>query len=219
MSRRKICRNGPDQLDRGVAARRGTAYFAATKYQLDDFQPLLYKTTDYGKTWKRITQGIPARSFTRVIREDPNRRGLLVAGTEFGIYVSFNGGENWQSFQLNLPVVPVTDWPSISARKNWWSRRRAGPSGFWTIFLCFTRLADGGLARMTRACSSRRTPTVSGGGGRLPANAPVGQNPPGGAVVFYALKDKPQGEVTIEFLDSTGKPIKKFSSKKAGYKA
>ena len=88
----------------------GTAYFAGTKYNWTTFSPYLYKTTDYGKTWTRIDSAAFRRElFTRVIREDPNHRDLLVAGTETGMYVSFNGGDNWQSFQLNLPVVPITD--------------------------------------------------------------------------------------------------------------
>ena len=87
----------------------GTAYVAATAYKLDDFKPYLFKTSDYGKTWKKITSGIPAGAFTRVVREDPNRRGLLYAGTETGLHVSFDDGDNWQSLQLNLPVVPITD--------------------------------------------------------------------------------------------------------------
>ena len=82
----------------------GTAYMAATNYQQDDFHPYLYKTADFGTTWKKIVNGIPETYFTRAIREDPNRRGLLVAGTEFGLYISFDDGENWKSFQLNLPV-------------------------------------------------------------------------------------------------------------------
>ena len=86
-----------------------TAYVAATRYKLDDFQPYLYKTNDYGRTWTTITSGIPDHDFTRVIREDPGRRGLLYAGTETGIYVSFNDGVTWQSLQRNLPVVPVYD--------------------------------------------------------------------------------------------------------------
>src|SRR5215210_4789898 len=86
-----------------------TAYVAATAYKSDDFRPYLYKTSDYGKTWKKITAGIPDNAFTRVVREDPNRRGLLYSGTETGLYVSFNDGESWQSLQLNLPVVPITD--------------------------------------------------------------------------------------------------------------
>ena len=87
----------------------GTAYVAATNYQLDDFRPYLYKTTDYGKTWKKIVNGIPENAFTRVVREDPNRKGLLVAGTETGLFISYDDGENWRSFQLNLPVTPITD--------------------------------------------------------------------------------------------------------------
>ncbi len=87
----------------------GAAYVAATMYKSDDFKPYLYKTSDYGKTWKKIDAGIPDGAFTRVIREDPARRGLLYAGTETGMYISFDDGERWQPFQLNLPYVPITD--------------------------------------------------------------------------------------------------------------
>ena len=82
-----------------------TAYVAATMYKWDDNRPYLYKTSDYGKSWKKITNGIPNTAFTRVIREDPVKRGLLYAGTETGIYISFDDGANWQSMQFNLPVV------------------------------------------------------------------------------------------------------------------
>jgi len=87
----------------------GTCYVAATRYKLGDFQPYLYKTTDYGKTWTKITNGIPAEHFTRVVREDPKKKGLLYAGTETGMYVSFNDGASWSPFQMNLPIVPITD--------------------------------------------------------------------------------------------------------------
>ncbi len=87
----------------------GTCYIAATRYKSGDFNPYLYKTTDYGKTWIKITNGINNEHFTRVIREDPKQKGLLYAGTETGMYVSFNDGSNWQKFQLNLPIVPITD--------------------------------------------------------------------------------------------------------------
>jgi len=87
----------------------GAAYLAATRYKLDDTRPYLYKTTDYGKTWRPITNGIPDDEFTRVIREDPNRRGLLYAGTETGLYISFDDGENWQRMVGNLPVCPIHD--------------------------------------------------------------------------------------------------------------
>ena len=75
----------------------------------DDFRPYLYKTSDYGKSWKKIVNGIPANAFTRVVREDPNRKGLLVAGTEFGLFISYDDGENWRPFQNGLPVTSITD--------------------------------------------------------------------------------------------------------------
>jgi photosystem II stability/assembly factor-like uncharacterized protein len=87
----------------------GTCYIAGTRYKLGDFTPYLYKTTDYGKTWTKITNGIASEHFTRVLREDPKQKGLLYAGTETGMYVSFDDGNNWQPFQLNLPIVPITD--------------------------------------------------------------------------------------------------------------
>ena len=86
-----------------------SAYLAATCYKQDDFRPYLYKTNDYGKTWTKITTGIPDNDFTRVIREDPVRRGLLYAGTETGLYVSFDEGAHWQSLRLNMPAVPIHD--------------------------------------------------------------------------------------------------------------
>ena len=79
------------------------------RYQLGDWSPYIYKTTNYGESWKLITNGIPSDFPVRVVREDPNKKGLLYAGTEFGIFISRNGGENWESFQQNLPITPITD--------------------------------------------------------------------------------------------------------------
>ena len=86
-----------------------TAYVAATRYKLDDLKPYLLKTSDYGETWELITNGLPEDDFTRTIREDPKRQGLLYAGTETGLYISFDDGANWDTFQLNLPVCPIHD--------------------------------------------------------------------------------------------------------------
>jgi len=88
---------------------KGKAYFVGTKYKSDDFTPYIFKTDDYGNTWKLITNGIPAMHFARVVRADKKVPGLLYCGTEYGMYISYNDGENWQPFQLNLPVVPITD--------------------------------------------------------------------------------------------------------------
>jgi hypothetical protein len=90
----------------------GRAFIAVYRYRENDFRPYIFRTNDYGASWSLLTDGkngIPATSFTRAIREDPDRKGLLYAGTEFGLYVSFDDGAHWQRFQLNLPVTPVTD--------------------------------------------------------------------------------------------------------------
>lgn len=193
-----------------------TAYFAATLYKADDFRPYLYKTSDYGKTWKKIVSGIPANAFTRVIREDPNRRGLLYAGTETGIYVSFNDGENWQSLQLNLPVVPITDI-AVHKRDKDLVIATQGRS-FWIIDdlpILHQWPKDGAAIAQadTRLFKPEESYRMPGGGGRVPAGASLGENPPSGVSIWYRLKDKPKGDVTIEILDAAGKSVKKFSSK------
>jgi hypothetical protein len=173
----------------------------------------LYKTTDYGKTWKKITSGIPENAFTRVIREDPNRRGLLFAGTETGIYVSFDDGENWQSLQLNLPAVPITDL-AIHKRDRDLVAATQGRA-FWVLddLPVLYQLADAAKADayLFKPEDTYRMPGGGfGGGGR---GGPVGQNPPAGAVFYYHLKNKPAGEVTLEITDEAGKSIRKFSSR------
>jgi hypothetical protein len=94
---------------------QGGLYVAATGYKQDDFAPYLYRTTDWGQSWTKITDGIADDHFTRVIRADPDRAGLLYAGTERGVYVSFDDGARWQSLQLNLPIVPITDLAAARA--------------------------------------------------------------------------------------------------------
>ena len=88
---------------------KATAYIATTRYKFNDHAPGLYKTTDYGNTWTKINNGLPANAFTRVVREDDVRRDLLFAGTELGLFISWNGGKDWSPFQLNLPITPITD--------------------------------------------------------------------------------------------------------------
>jgi photosystem II stability/assembly factor-like uncharacterized protein len=190
----------------------GTAYFAGTKYQLDDFQPYLYKTTDYGKTWVAITRGIPSRAFTRVIREDPNHRNLLVAGTETGMYVSFNGGDNWQSFQLNLPVVPITDLAFQKREKELVVATQGRAFWIFDDLPLLYQLAPG-LPADTKLFQPKDTYRTLRGGFRMPPGGAQGQNPAAGAVIYYSFKDKPKDEVTLEFLDDAGHLIRKFSSK------
>jgi photosystem II stability/assembly factor-like uncharacterized protein len=189
------------------------AYVAATMYKHDDYRPFLYKTSDYGKTWKKIVNGIPENAFTRVIREDPNKRGLLIAGTETGIYSSFDDGETWRSMQMNLPVVSITD-AAFQARDKELVVATQGRA-FW-IFDDLPLLYQ--MSEATRSADMhlyqpKETIRMQGGGGRI--SGPVGQNPPGGVVVYYSFQAKPQGEVTLEFLDPAGKPIRKYSSNEA----
>jgi photosystem II stability/assembly factor-like uncharacterized protein len=194
----------------------GTAYVAATMYKFDDYKPYLYRTTDYGKTWKKITTGIPETTFTRVIREDPNKRGLLYAGTETGMYVSFDNGEHWQSFQLNLPIVPITDL-AIQKRDKELVVATQGRS-FWILDdlpLVHQMMDNGGLsaAGETRLYQPKENYRMPGGGFPLGPTATLGRNPANGVVVYYSLKAKPTSDVDLEFLDSAGKSIRKFTAK------
>jgi photosystem II stability/assembly factor-like uncharacterized protein len=192
-----------------------TAYVAATMYKWDDFKPYLYKTGDYGKTWKKITNGIPERAFTRVIREDPNKRGLLYAGTETGLYMSFDDGAGWRAMQFNLPVVPITDL-AVHKREQDLVAATQGRS-FW-IFddlpLLHQMMETGkAAASTTRLFKPEVTYRMQGGGGApLPATATVGKNPPNGVVVYYSLKAKPTSDLVLEFLDASGKSIRKFTA-------
>jgi photosystem II stability/assembly factor-like uncharacterized protein len=190
-----------------------TAYFAATMYKSDDFHPYLYKTNDYGKTWKKIVTGIPNNAFTRVIREDPNRRGLLYAGTETGIYVSFNDGESWQSLQLNLPVVPITDIALHKREKDLVIATQG--RAFWIIddLTILHQWNDTIAQAEIHLFKPEEAYRMQGGGFRMPSSAAIGENPPAGASIWYYLKEKPKGDVTIEVLEATGKSVKKFSSR------
>ncbi|MDQ2936681.1 MAG: glycosyl hydrolase [Acidobacteriota bacterium] len=194
-----------------------TAYVAATMYKWDDYRPYLYKTTDYGQTWKKITDGIPNTTFTRVIREDPTKRGLLYAGTETGVYVSFDDGANWQPMQFNLPVVPITDL-AIHKREQDLVAATQGRS-FWIFddLPVIHQLMDAGwmsAVKQTKLFQPENPYRMDGGGGiPLPATSTLGRNPSNGAVVYYSLKSKPVSDVVLEFLDASGKSIRKFTSK------
>lgn len=196
---------------------KGGLYVAATRYKLDDFKPYLYKTTDYGKTWTRIVNGIKDDHFTRVIRADSKRAGLLYAGTESGMYVSFDDGASWQSFQLNLPIVPITD---LALKNDDLVVATQGRS-FWVLddltplYQHSNDIADKGI-HLLKPRPALRLP---GGGGFSGDDGPpqarlAGQNPPSGAVIYYYLKDKPDEKkaVTVEILDQSGALIRKYST-------
>jgi photosystem II stability/assembly factor-like uncharacterized protein len=190
-----------------------TAYVAATMYKSDNFHPYLYRTTDYGKTWVKIVSGIPENHFTRVVREDPNHKGMLFAGTEFGIYISYDSGDHWQSIQLNLPVVPITDL-EFQKRDDELVVATEGRA-FWIMDdLALINQLKGNApledVKLFQPKAAMRIETGRGGGGIRPS-LPLGENPPIGAAFEFWLKEQPKGEVTLEFLDTSGKLINKYS--------
>ena len=195
----------------------GTAYVAATMYKYDDYKPYLYKTTDYGKTWKKITNGIPDGAFTRVVREDPNKRGLLYAGTETGIYISFDDGANWQSMQFNLPVTPITDLAIHKREKELVAATQGRAFWIFDDLPALHQMMDAGGFKAigdTHLFKPKEAYRMAGGGGfNLPPTATVGKNPANGVVVYYSLKAKPTTDVVLEFLDSSGKSIRKFTAR------
>ena len=201
--------------------RRGGAYVAVLRYQLGDFQPYVYRTADYGRTWTRIADGrngIPAGEPVRVVREDPSRAGLLYAGTEFGMYVSFDDGAHWQPFQQNLPHTPVTD---IKVHRQDLVLSTQG-RGFWIMddLAPLHQLADSVAAArafLFRPREAVRARWAGGFGGPESGitrpDAP--QYPPFGAMLDYRLADRPAGEVRLEVLDASGHVVRSFSSDSA----
>jgi photosystem II stability/assembly factor-like uncharacterized protein len=189
-----------------------TVYVAATRYKLDDFQPYLYKTHNYGKTWSRITTGIPNNDFTRVIREDPARRGMLYAGTETGVYVSFDDGTNFQTLKLNLPPVPVHD---LVVKDGDLVAATHGRS-FWILddlspLRQLNEEVGVGQAHLFAPRPTMRFLSIRGYGD--PAVPGKNYRHTGILIVAYRQQEKPSGEKVDEYLDAEGKEIKKFSSK------
>jgi photosystem II stability/assembly factor-like uncharacterized protein len=195
----------------------GTMYFAANRFQMNDLEPYLFRTTDYGRTWTRIdgsgqANGIPATQFTRVIREDEERRGLLYAGTERGVWASLDNGGTWFDLRRNLPPVPVHD---LAVKDGDLVAGTHGRS-FWILddLSALRQLTPATMQKPVHLYTPRPTYRVtwSGGFGEGGAGtAPIGQNPPTGAIVYYWL-GQPVRQLTIEFRDSTGRTIRSFAS-------
>jgi photosystem II stability/assembly factor-like uncharacterized protein len=199
--------------------RPGAAYVAVHRYLLGDFQPYIYKTEDYGKSWTRLTDGrngIPADAPTRVVREDPDRAGLLYAGTEFGMYLSFDDGAHWRPFQLNLPVTPVTD---IQLRRQDLVLSTQGRS-FWILddLTPLHQLSDAVAAERAHlfaprtAIRYRYRAGFGGIEGDRGAGEDTPQYPPAGAMIDYSLASAPSGPITLEIVDRSGAVIRTFSS-------
>lgn len=190
----------------------GTAYAAVDNHRQDDFQPIAVRTHDGGKTWTKITNGIPAGHFVAVVRADPVKKGLLYAGTDAGVYVSFDDGDHWQSLQRNLPVAWVRD---LLVHGN---DLIAGTQGraIWALddvtplrqIDAASASADAHLfkpaaAIRMRGSQNRDTPP--------PADTALGTNPPDGAIIDYSL-GKPASKVAIEIRDASGNLVRRFAS-------
>ncbi|MCU1287152.1 MAG: hypothetical protein JWO13_3502 [Acidobacteriales bacterium] len=190
-----------------------TAYVAVDRHRLEDLKPYIYRTQDAGKSWTLIAKGIPEGAYVNVVREDKERRGLLYAGTELGMYVSFNDGDDWQPLQLNLPVVPVRD---ISSRADDLVIATHGRA-FWILDdLNPLRQADAkiasGDAYLFHPQTAFRVRTPGDQGTPYPPEIPRGENAPNGAIIDYYLKDASATPITLEILDNTGSLVRRFSS-------
>ncbi|WP_224484894.1 VPS10 domain-containing protein [Robertkochia aurantiaca] len=210
-------RNMPETLVNAIEVSPhdpATVYLATTRYKFNDHTPSLYKSTNYGKSWTQISEGIPVGSYTRVVREDTGRKDLLIAGTETGIFVSFNGGRNWEPFQLNLPVVPITD---LAVKGNDLVVATQGRS-FW-IFDDMPllrqyeednnalKLYQPEPAMMSNWYSSMNASNPSG------TNNSEGVNPASGMVIYYHLPEElTEKNLTLEIRAKDGSLVRSFSS-------
>jgi photosystem II stability/assembly factor-like uncharacterized protein len=191
----------------------GTAYAAVDRHRLEDVKPYLYRTQDFGKSWKRISHGIPEGSFLNCVREDPVRRGLLYACTETGVYVSFNDGEDWQSLQLNLPVTSVRD---LVVHENDLVVATFGRA-FWilddmTSLRAVDRKAAASDVWLFAPETAYRVRPGWDQGTPVPTDEPLAENPPDGAILDYYLKEKSTSLVQLEIFDPEGKLVRRFSS-------
>ena len=191
---------------------KGGAYVAATSYKSGDYHPYLFKTEDYGKTWTKITDGIDPAHFTRVVRADPKRAGLLYAGTEFGLYISFDDGATWKPFQLNLPIVPITD---LTIKNDNLIAATQGRS-FWLIDdLTPLHQLNETIAKadfhLYKPMPSYRMNGAQAGRRGQPKNE--GMNHPNGVMIHFLLKDTVKAIASLEILEMNGTMIKKFATK------
>ena len=187
----------------------GTCYIAGTKYKTGDFEPYLYKTSDYGKSWTKITKGINNEHFTRVLREDPKQKGLLYAGTETGMYISFDDGNNWKSFQLNLPIVPITD---LTTKDNNLIVATQGRS-LWIIddLSVIHQLYS---ADLSKNILFKPKDTYRMSGGSRKGSKTAGTNHPNGVLTHFNLKDLgEEDKVSLTYFDKKGDTIKTYSNK------
>ncbi|MDQ2918716.1 MAG: glycosyl hydrolase, partial [Verrucomicrobiota bacterium] len=187
-----------------------TAYVAVDRHKLDDIKPYIYRTSDAGKTWSAITNGIPEGAYVHAVREDPKRRGLLYAGTELGVFTSFDDGAHWQPLQLNLPVSPVHD---LVVKDDDLVVATHGRS-FWVLDdLTPLRQLNPQSTQTDSILYQPQTALLLNYPTEFDKRQPVGENPPAGAVIDYYFKSAPKDEVTLDVLDAKGQLVRHLSSK------
>jgi photosystem II stability/assembly factor-like uncharacterized protein len=200
-----------------------TAYIATTRYKFNDKTPSIYKTTNYGKTWEKITNGIPNYAFTRVVREDKDKKDLLYAGTETGLYISWNGGKAWESLQLNLPVTPIND---LMVHQGDLIVATSGRS-FWILddLKALGNYSKKGVLKLYEPepsiYGSWRSP-LNGNSDSFKGTDPFeGINPASGVVIYYELPAvTDSAEVKMEIRNSAGQLMRSFTNKAAkGFKS
>ena len=187
----------------------GTAYAAIDAHKLDNYKPYILKTADFGKNWTPISAGIPDGAFVHAVREDPAHKGLLFAGTELGIYVSFDDGAHWQSLLLNLPNSPVHDMVVHNNDLVVATHGRA----FWNLDdISPLRQADASIAASDAHLFAPSTAIRSRMGHMNRRRYAIGENPPDGAILYYYLKEEPKESIMLEVLDAEGKVIRTYTS-------
>jgi len=191
---------------------KATVYLAVTGYKFGDNKPYIYKTTDYGKRWKRIDKGLPEGAFVRVVREDPTQRGLLYAGTELGMYVSYDDGKKWESLDLNLPPVPITD---LALRQNKLVASTQG-RGLWVLDDLFVvRQAAGGFTDEALHVFTPGAGELRDSSGR--AGLFEAANPASGVTLYYHLKADLEGPLSIDILDNAANTVRSYSSEEGDF--
>jgi len=187
-----------------------TAYVAVDRHKLDDFKPYIFKTSDLGKTWSAIVNGIPDGAYVHALREDPKKRGLLYAGTELGVFFSFDDGAHWQPLQLNLPQSPIHD---LVVKDDDLVVATHGRS-FWVLDdVTPLRQVTGQSAGADMVLYQPQTALRLHYPEEIDKKQPAGDNPPPGAIIDYYLKTAPKDEVTLDILDAAGKRVRHLSSK------
>ncbi len=190
-----------------------TAYASVDRHQLGDFEPYVYRTRDRGLSWERITTGLPSGVYVHVVKEDPQRRGLLFAGTERGVFVSFDEGDHWQPFQLNLPVTSMRDFQVYGNDLIVATHGR----GFWVVDdISPLRQLDeevaAAQAHLFKPADAIVVDQQGDNGTPLQKDEPQAENPPDGAYIYYYLKADAPGPVTLEILDQDGTSLHTFST-------